>query len=128
MQPVSISKVDSQQDAVVSSQSHALPSGRSVVVRVDGDQEKLEVRNSEGLVEVEVTLTEQGPRVRLIGAQLQIESPDSISLKCKQFAVEATERLKLESQAGVEINGQEMRVKTQDDIHMNGAMIRLNCD
>ena len=127
MQPASIAKVETQSDALASSQSHDLPSGRCVVVRIGEGQEKLEIRNPDGLVEVEVTLTEQGPRVRLRSAQLEIETPESVSVKCKQFAVEASEEVKLQSQSGVQIDGQELRVKTSDDIHMNGAMIRLNC-
>jgi hypothetical protein len=87
-----------------------LPSGRSVVLRV-GDAEELEVRSPDGEVEVRIVLTPSGPVVRLRGARLELEAAESVDVRCRDFNVRADE----------------MRVKTDGDIHMNAAVIRLNC-
>lgn len=87
-----------------------LPSGRSVVVRLADQGEELLVRSPEGEVEVRILLTEGGPVVRLRAARLELESSERIDVACRQFNVEA----------------EEVRVRTQGDIHMNGATIRLN--
>lgn len=104
-----------------------LPSGRSVVVRVNDSKEELEVRSPQGEVEVRITLTESGPVVSLRGARLELESPDAVSVKCKSFEVTTTEGTSLHSTGDVTITGHEMKVKTEADIHMNGGVIRLNC-
>ena len=104
-----------------------LPSGRSVVVRVNDSKEELEVRSPQGDVEVRITLTESGPVVSLRGARLELESPEAVSVKCRSFEVSTTEGTQLTSAGDVNITGHELRVKTESDIHLNGGIIRLNC-
>jgi hypothetical protein len=97
-----------------------LPSGRSVVIKVAGDQEALEVRSPNGEVEVRVTLTAEGAVVNLQAARLELDSPDSVAVNCRRFTVNSTEGTELSS-------GGELRIKTEGDIHLNGGIIRLNC-
>lgn len=104
-----------------------LPSGRSVVIRLNDGQEELEVRSPEGTVEVQIVLTEQGPVVRLQGARLELAGTDTVAVDCKRFEVNTTEATELKSEGNVQVTGNELRVKTEDDIHMNGKFIRLNC-
>lgn len=104
-----------------------LPSGRSVVVRASEGREELEVRSPQGDVEVRITLTDSGPVVRLRGARLELEATDAVAVHCRRFEVTTKEDVHFQSEGGVKIEGNEMRVKTTSDIHMNGAVIRLNC-
>ncbi|MGE3808290.1 MAG: hypothetical protein AB7K24_26820 [Gemmataceae bacterium] len=97
-----------------------LPSGRSVVVKLNDGQEELEIRSPDGAVEVQIVLTENGPVVRLQGARLELASTETVAVDCKRFEVHTSEATKLTSDG-------ELRVKTSDDIHMNGKFIRLNC-
>lgn len=92
------------------SSERVLPSGRSVILRV-GDTEELEVRSPDGEVEVRIVLTDAGPVVRLRAAKLELETIDSVDVRCKNFNVTA----------------EEMRVQTAGDTHINAAVIRLNC-
>lgn len=105
-----------------------LPSGRMLVVRVGEEGEQLEVRDREGGLELSINLTEAGPVVRIRAARIALESPETISLQCRRFEVETTEAVQLRSEGAVEIGAQEVRVRTKDDVHLDGAMIRLNCD
>jgi hypothetical protein len=105
-----------------------LPSGRTLVVRVGAGGEELEVRDRGGELELSISLTEAGPVVRLRAARIALESTETISLQCRRFEVETTEDVRLRSAGEVQIGAREMRVRTEADIHMDGAMIRLNCD
>ncbi len=104
-----------------------LPSGRCVIVKVGDQHEEMEVRSPSGEVEVHIVLTENGPVVRLRGARLELESPETIAVNCKRFEVQTSEKTELHSAGEVQVTGQEMRVKTEGDIHLNGDYIRLNC-
>lgn len=105
-----------------------LPSGRSVIVRLSRGCEELEVRSPDGMVEVQILLTEQGPVVRLAGARLELESPDSIAVRCRHFEVHSREETTLHSDGAVRLTGQELRARTQGDIHLDGEYILLNCE
>jgi hypothetical protein len=98
---------------------HALPSGRSVVVRTGVGREELEVRSPAGEVEVVIVLTDDGPIVRLAGARLELDAVDTIALRCRNLEVAADET--------VAVTGQEMNVRTRGDICLDGDYIRLNC-
>lgn len=115
-------------NVVESEPTRVLPSGRLVVVRTTADGEELEVRVPDGRVEVHIVLTAAGPVVRLTAARLELASADTVAVRCRRFDVDASEGVRLASGGGVEITGQELRVRTRDDIHMNGDVIRLNCD
>jgi len=105
-----------------------LPSGRTLTVRVGAEGEELEVRDRGGGLELSISLTEAGPMVRIRAARIALESPETISLQCRRFEVETTEAVQLRSDGAVQVGAREMRVRTEDDIHLDGAMIRLNCD
>jgi len=104
-----------------------LPSGRSVVLKVAGAQEELEVRSPAGDLEVRITLTDQGAVISLHGGRLELASPDTVALRCRHLEINTAEGTDLLSGGDVYITGQEMRVKTESDIHMNGRIIHLNC-
>lgn len=111
----------------VSAPLRALPSGRSVVLKLGDGCEEMEIRSPGGDVEVRITLTDQGAVVSLRGGQLHMQAADAISLNCRRLEVVTTEGTALGSAGEMLITGREMRVKTENDIHMNGAVIRLNC-
>lgn len=108
-------------------QPRQLPSGRSVVVKVVGDTEELEIRSPQGEVEVHITLTETGPVVKLSGARLELTSPAGVAINCPKFEVNATESMHLHADAEVKITGHNLRVKTVDETRINSKPIRLNC-
>jgi hypothetical protein len=110
-----------------SAPARVLPSGRSVVLKIGDDCEDLEVRSPDGDVEVRITLTDQGAVVSLRGGRLQMESADAVALNCRRLDVVTTEGTALGSAGDVLITGRGMRVQTENDIHLNGGVIHLNC-
>ena len=107
--------------------ARALPSGRSVVLKVADGCEELEVRSPGGDVEVRISLTDNGAVVTLRGGRLEMESTDAVALNCRRLDVVTAEGIALASAGDLLISGRGMRVKTEGDIHMNGAIIHLNC-
>jgi hypothetical protein len=107
--------------------ARVLPSGRSVVLKIGDSCENLEVRSPDGDVELRITLTDQGAMVSLRGGRLQMESADAVALNCRRLEVVTTEGTSLGSAGDVLIAGRGMRVKTENDIHLNGGVIHLNC-
>lgn len=103
-----------------------LPSGRSLVLRTEAAGEEIEIRSGRGEVEVKIVLTAEGPVVTLGSGRLVFDSPD-VSFRCQSFAVQAAQEVTLNSQGGVSIKANELRAETAQDIHLNGAYIRLNC-
>jgi hypothetical protein len=104
----------------------ALPSGRSVVLKVGEGCEEMEIRSPGGDVEVRITLTDQGAVVGLRGGRLEMQSADAVSLNCRRLDVVTTEGTALGGTGDVVITGREMRVKMENDIRMNGGVIHLN--
>ena len=107
-------------------EARLLPSGRSVVLHVDGAHEAIELRSPEGEVEVSIVMTESGPVVKLKGARLELEAPDSLSVRCRHLDLQATESARLRSDGELHLDAQEGWIETRDDIHINGKIIRLN--
>jgi hypothetical protein len=103
-----------------------LPSGRSLVLRAGGAGEDIEIRSAGGDVELRITLTDAGPVVSMRGARVEVESPD-VAFRCRTFDVQATGDVRLGSEQAVRIQADEVRAETKQDIHLNGAFIRLNC-
>jgi hypothetical protein len=103
-----------------------LPSGRSVIVRLDGGKEELEVRSPQGEVEVRITLTDAGPVISLRGARLELDAADAVAVNCRKFEVNSSEATTLSSAGAVQITGNEMNVETTDDIRLKGKIIHLN--
>src|SRR5215212_7513132 len=86
-----------------------LPSGRSIILRVAGEEE-LEIRSPSGETQLRVILTDQGPVLRLSGVRLELEAAETVAIRCRNFEVHAGE--------AVQLTGQEMRVQTTGDIHL----------
>ncbi len=103
-----------------------LPSGRVLTLRTDAAGEEIEIRSARGELDVRIVLGDTAPVVTLRGARLEVESPD-VAFRCRNFDVKTSGDLTLSSERGVRIEADELRAKTEHDIHMNGAYIRLNC-
>ncbi|MFT5681043.1 MAG: hypothetical protein ACI8RZ_001949 [Myxococcota bacterium] len=97
----------------------ALPSGRRVALVLGEDGEELRVHAPDGQVEVTITLTADGPVVRLSSAKLQLDAVEEVSVNCKDFKVKTT--------GGVDIQSEdEIHLKSPKDVFVEGAVIWLN--
>jgi hypothetical protein len=127
MEPVESPEKTVKRAKAARTRRRRLPSGRSVVLKVSGAREEIEVRSPEGAVEVCITLTGAGAVVSLRGGRLELHASDAVVVNSRRFEVNASEETALHSKGDLQITGHEMRVKTAGDIHMNGGVIHLNC-
>lgn len=88
-----------------------LASGGSLHLRTNPGGEEIELRSARGDLDLRIVLTDTGPLVTLRCAKLEVESPE-VAFRCHDFAVQTTG---------------DLRLKSEGDIHMNGAYVRLNC-
>jgi hypothetical protein len=101
-----------------------LRTGHAVVVTGD---ELVEVRDAEGEVQVTISLVGDTPTVRLTGARLEIESPDTVAIKARVFEVRAAERVDIASEGQLELSSKrEMNVLADEDLRARAPCIWLN--
>jgi phage gp45-like len=105
-----------------------LPSGRSVILRIGPEGEELEIRSPEGQSELRICLAESGPVVYLRSGSVNLEATEDVAIDCRRFAVRAAERLDMNTAGELLLRGHEFRLKTASDIHLDGDVIRLNCE
>jgi hypothetical protein len=105
-----------------------LPSGRTVVLKVDGPNEELEIRSPEGQVELRIALTEQGPVLTLRGLRLELDAADTVAVNCRQFSLRTTEGVVLDAAGDVSLrSGKEIRLRSDGETFIDGKLLKLNC-
>jgi hypothetical protein len=108
--------------------SLSLPSGRTVCVRTGAGREEIEIRSPAGQMELRIALTPQGPVLQLRGARLEIDSTDAVAVNCRQFEINASEGVKINSAGDIDLHGQgEMRVRTAGSTSIDSDWVNLNC-
>ncbi len=105
-----------------------LPSGRSIAARVGDAGEAIEIRSPDGQLELSIALTDEGPVLRLQGARLELVSPDSVSIQCREFEIETQSDVKLRANGAIEMqSGSELRTKSAGQTFIDGDFVNLNC-
>lgn len=118
------------QEAVVDRRE--LSSGRTLLVLRGADaagapRDELEIRSPDGQPEVRIVFGPHGPEVSLRAARLELDAP-TIALRCRDLDVRAEAAVALHGGKSVAITSDgDLRLKSIDDVHMNGAVLRLNC-
>jgi hypothetical protein len=113
-------------EAAPPTMERALPSGRRLALRIGSAGEEIEIRSPAGDIEVRIVLTDAGPVVSLRGARLEVDAAD-VAFRCRDFDVEASGTARVASACEIKLEANEIRAQTEQDIHLNGAFIRLNC-
>lgn len=104
-----------------------LSSGHRIVVRTHEGGENVEIRSPEGQVEMTITLTAQGPVIRMTGAKLELEATDTVSLKGRTVEVQASESATVHSDGHLTMtSGLDTRTVAQGDVHVLGTIVWLN--
>lgn len=109
--------------------SRDLPSGRALVIKSRSGGEEIELRAPDGCVEVRITCGPEGPVVSLAASRLELDSPE-VAIRCQTLEVAAARAIALKSEGRLDLQAEgEVRLESEgDDVHMNGQMLRLNCD
>lgn len=132
-------------------ESVALASGRTVVVRGDGDGERVVFRNPDGEVELTVRLTREGPVLSLRAVALSLDAKD-LSVDVDRLTLRARKDVSVETLGSVEtrvlgdqrahvqgaasldaasvtVNAHRggVNIEGAEDVRIDGAAVRLNC-
>jgi hypothetical protein len=83
---------------------------RTVLLREGED--RIEVVSPRGDASVQIVFGPDGPIVTLTAPRVELRAED-LRIRCKNLDVAADEEIKLRSRG---------------DLHVNGAIVRLNCD
>jgi hypothetical protein len=91
-----------------------LSDGRLLLVLQRDGADEIQVRGAAGEVEVRIALTEQGPVVRVSAARLELESADTVDVKCRKFSVQAAEQIIMRSRQEMDVKGRPIRLNVFD--------------
>ena len=122
-------KLSLEQDSTTEEeQRHYVSHGRTLTIGSDGANKVLDIRAASGELELRVKLTETGPVLHLEGVRLELTAAEDIGIKCKNFSVDATESLEMNSKQELKITSTgEMTVESREhDVRVRGKIIWLN--
>jgi hypothetical protein len=131
-----------------------LPSGRLLTVtpgRAE-EQETITVRSPTGEVEVSVRFTPDGPKLRFQAADLELDTPGRVSIRCDEYDVSARRGIVMRSGGDVRTEAEgkivtvakddavhqarsttirstrgDVFIEANDDARIHGERVRLNC-
>jgi len=104
-----------------------LDSGREIVVHSDEEDDLIQIFEPEGEISMTIRMSDAGPVFTVRGAQLKLESTETITLEAKKIEIHAQEETVIGSEGGVEIDSaKKMDIHSDEDIHIEGKIIHLN--
>ena len=119
------SLLESEQVAEQDDAEHIFPTGHKLQVNIDG--QSIAIEDIHGQLQVEIDITEKGPKIRLNGGQLDLTSPENIGLDCQSFRVQTAGDTSIVAKGRVSIDStEEMRFTCADDVYVRGKVIWLN--
>lgn len=105
--------------------NHIFPTGHRLMVNIDG--QSIQIEDIHGQLQVEIDITNQGPQIRLNGGELNLTSPENVSLDCNAFRISTRENTEIIAKGHVKIDSrEEMKITCQDDVYVRGKVIWLN--
>jgi len=105
-----------------------LGSGHSLLIREHSGHEILEIIAPTGQLAVEITLSETGPKVKVLGGSLAMHQLQKFSVSCEEFDVKAAKSAKIVTDGDFELaTEQHLKITSKGDTRVNGERILLNC-
>jgi hypothetical protein len=104
---------------------HHFPTGHKIQVDLDG--QSLEVHDIHGQLQVHIDITSDGPKVKVCGGQLDLQSPENISMDCNSFRLTTAKDTEIFARGQVKIDSRdEMRITCEDEVFIRAKIIWLN--
>jgi hypothetical protein len=104
-----------------------LQNAKTLTVTPAEDHDLVEIRGSEGQLELRVKLTPEGPVLQMESVRISLKASESVNVECKNFEVRATEGVDLHSDSSMQLSGlADVRVNANGDVVVKGEKIYLN--
>lgn len=114
--------------AELSPAANRLPSGRTIALKAESGAETIEVRSPSGDIELAISLTPEGPVLRVRGARLELDATESVAVKCKEFELRTEESLRLSAGGSIGVaSDEEIRMKSAEQTFIDADYVNLNC-
>src|SRR3954467_15222485 len=84
-----------------------LKDGRKLTLSEQGGDQLVEIRNESGLVEVRITLTEEGPILQMEAVRMQLKASEQVTIESQAVEIKGAER--------VELSGGKIDVESEQD-------------
>lgn len=100
----------------------ALALGRRVVIEgsARGSADTVEIRGPGGEIELAITITPEGPRLRVRAATLELDATEAIRMRCEVFELAAARAVAITAARG------DITLDAGDDVVIVGERVRLN--
>jgi hypothetical protein len=95
-------------------------SGRTLTL-LEGREDCVSVTSPEGMVELTVRFTPEGPVLSFSGARLDLTHAGLLNLSCEELRLHGRRGIELQSQAEIVMRG-------EGDVHLDGQNVLINCD
>ena len=104
---------------------HNFPTGHQIQVNLDG--QSIEIHDIHGELQVQIDITSDGPKICLNGGQLDLQSPEKISMDCNSFRLSTENDTEIFAKGQVKIDSRdEMRITCEDELFIRAKVIWLN--
>ncbi len=114
-----------EEDQISGELTHHFPTGHKIQIDLDGQM--IDVRDINGELQVQINITKDGPQIQLNGGQLDLQSPENISMDCNSFRLTTKEDTEIFAKGQVKIDSRdEMRITCEDDVYIRARVIWLN--
>ena len=105
--------------------THHFPTGHRIQIDLDG--QAIEVIDITGELQVHIDITADGPKIKLNGGELAMQSPENISMDCNSFRLVTNEDTEIFAKGHVKIDSrEEMKITCEDDVYIRAKVIWLN--
>jgi hypothetical protein len=104
-----------------------LQHARTLHHSAEGGQDLIEIHSPDGVVELRIRLTPEGPVLQMESVRLQLKAAESIDVESRSFSVRTTDSIDLHSDSTMHLTGQaDIQVNAQGEVVVKGEKIFLN--
>ena len=113
--------------APLTNEAHGLSDGRTLIIRDADGGEEIELHSPDGEVELTISITAEGPVVKVTGARLELASTDTVSVRARVLDLVASEQARVHADGELTLtSGLDTRMVAEGEVHVLGKMIWLN--
>lgn len=114
-----------------------LAHGQSLrIASADGDAQRLQIVSPNGHCSLEIQITETGPVLRLVGAEVTLSVEGKLQIEADDLKLRGRDAVTISSDGEIRSQGRsqllesqrgDVRLQANDDVRLQGERVRVNC-